>query len=273
MKLAFTTLACPDWPLEEIVRRASGWGYDGVDFRGLLDEVDVTRRPEFTTDLVHTKRLLANHGLRVSCISTSARYAVLEPEERQDQFDETVRNLDLAAALDAPLLRVFAGEMQEGETVDSVFSLVVDGLRRMGEEAAERDVTLGVETHDDWTASALMARLMTEVDHPHVGVVWDLHHPYRMTGESPQETLGLLGPYVVNVHVKDSVPADGGYEYVLVGEGDVPLHEMLARLEEDGYDGYATLEWEKRWHPELAGPEVALPHYVQTMREWGVGAT
>jgi sugar phosphate isomerase/epimerase len=56
---------------------------------------------------------------------------------------------------------------------------------------------------------------------------------------------------------------------VLLGEGDVPLKKMLDMLVAGGYAGYAILEWEKRWIPELAEPEVVFPQYVHKMREWG----
>ena len=43
---------------------------------------------------------------------------------------------------------------------------------------------------------------------------------------------------------------------------------MLDLLVAGGYDGYAILEWEKRWIPTLQEPEIAFPQYVQKMREW-----
>ena len=48
MKLGFSTLSCPRWDLESIAANAARYGFDGVDFRGLLDEMDVTVIPEFT---------------------------------------------------------------------------------------------------------------------------------------------------------------------------------------------------------------------------------
>ena len=125
-----------------------------------------------------------------------------------------------------------------------------------------------LETHDDWTDSATFARLMAETDHPRVRVLWDLHHPYRTNGELPAVTYPNLAPYTESIHVKDSVPTAHGHTYTLLGEGDVPLKEMLDLLIEGGYDGYAILEWEKRWHPDLAEPEIAFPQYVKKMREW-----
>lgn len=269
MKLSFTTLGCPGWTLRQIVENAAQMGYDGVDLRGLLDDIDISVRPEFTTHLSETKRMFADHGVAISGIAISARYAVVDPAEKSAQFDETRRNMELAAVLGTHILRVYGGRVPEGHTVDSILPTLVENLRQIGDEAEGFDVTLALETHDDWTDSAVFARLMAEADHPRVRVLWDLHHPFRTNGEPPEVTYANLAPYTVSTHVKDSVPnPGGGHTYVLLGEGDVPLKQMLDMLVEGGYDGYAILEWEKRWHRELAEPEVVFPQYVRKMREW-----
>ncbi|MEW5977509.1 MAG: hypothetical protein AB1898_17085 [Acidobacteriota bacterium] len=38
-------------------------------------------------------------------------------------------------------------------------------------------------------------------------------------------------------------------------------------LKRGGYQGYFSLEWEKRWHFEMVGPEVAFPDFVARMKE------
>jgi len=268
MKLSFTTLGCPDWTLAQIVENAAEMGYDGVDMRGLLEDIDISKRREFTTDLAETKQLFADHGVAISGIAISARYAVVDPAEREKQFDETRRNMELAAKLDTHILRVYGGRVPEGHTVDSILPTLVANLQKIGDEAADYDVTLALETHDDWTDSATFARLMSEVDHPRVRVLWDLHHPFRTNGEPAEVTYRNLAPYVASIHVKDSIPTEDGHQYVLLGEGDVPLQKMLDLLVKGGYDGYAILEWEKRWIPSLLEPEVAFPQYVAKMREW-----
>lgn len=269
MKLSFTTLGCPEWTMRQIVESAAQMGYDGVDFRGLLDEIDVSKRPEFTTGLRETKALFDDYGIVISGLLISARYAVVDPGEKQAQFDETRRNLALAAELGVPFLRVYGGRVPEGYTVDTISPFLIENLRQIGDEARVYGVTLALETHDDWTDSHIFARLMAQVNHPNVRVLWDLHHPYRANGESPESTYENLAPYTVSLHVKDSVPnQEGGHTYVLLGEGDVPLKSMLDMLVGGGYEGYACLEWEKRWHPELADPEVVFPQYVHQMREW-----
>lgn len=268
MKLSFTTLGCPGWTLRQIIENAAQMGYAAVDFRGLLDEIDISRRPEFTTGLDETRRLIADHGLVVSGIATSARYAVVDPAERAKQFDETQRNMELAARLDAHVLRVYGGRVPDGYTVETIMPILVDNLRAIADQAAAYDVTLALETHDAWTDSTVFRRLMDQTAHPRVRVLWDLHHPYRANGEDPVLTYNNLAPYTVSTHVKDSIPTADGHQYVLLGEGDVPLKKMLDMLVAGGYKGYAILEWEKRWIPSLAEPEIAFPQYVAQIRAW-----
>ncbi len=269
LKLSFTTLGCPGWTLRQIVENAAQMGFDAVDFRGLKENLDITSVPAFTTGLTTTRQMFADAGVAISGIATSARFAVSGTAELQANYDEARRNMELAAQLGAKFLRVYGGRVPEGHTVDSILPTLIDNLRQIGDEAAQYDVTLVLETHDDWTDSAVFGRLMGEVNHPRVRVLWDLHHPYRTNGESPQTTYANIGPYTASIHVKDSVPsADGGHQYVLLGDGDVPLQEMLELLVSGGYDGYAILEWEKRWISDLPEPESAFPQYVEMMRTW-----
>ena len=269
LKLSFTTLGCPDWTLGQIVENAAQMGFDAVDLRGLQEHLDITTAPEFTTGLATTRRMFDDAGVAISGIAISARYAVIDADKLQAHYDETRRNMELAAKLGTKYLRVYGGRVPDGHTVDTILPTLIENLRKIGDEAAQYDVTLVLETHDDWTDSVVFGRLMHEVNHPRVRVLWDLHHPYRTNGESPQMTYKNIGPYTASIHVKDSMPtADGGHQYVLLGDGDVPLKEMLDLLVAGGYNGYAILEWEKRWIPGLQEPEVAFPQYVAMMQSW-----
>jgi sugar phosphate isomerase/epimerase len=52
-----------------------------------------------------------------------------------------------------------------------------------------------------------------------------------------------------------------------MGEGDIPIKECLSLLKARGYDGYVSVEWEKRWQPHLLEPEIALPQYAAALRD------
>jgi sugar phosphate isomerase/epimerase len=55
----------------------------------------------------------------------------------------------------------------------------------------------------------------------------------------------------------------GSTHYVATGDGDFPFQTMFASLAQIGFEGFVSFEWENLWHPELARPEVALPHFIE----------
>lgn len=267
MRIAFSTLSCPRWDLETIARRGVEYGYDGVDFRGLGDELDVYKLPAFTSDAAATRRRLADAGLAVAGFSTSAHMFDATAAARAESLDQVRRYAELCRAFGAPLLRVFGGRL-DGVPLGEAVGLAAEALERMA--AATEPVCVAVETHDDWVATGPLAAVMHRVRAANVGLLWDLHHPYRLAGEDPRESYDNIGRLTRGVHVKDSIAnADGTFTPALAGEGDVPLGEMVQLLLDGGYDGYFTVEWEKRWRAEIAEPEDALPSYADFLRRVG----
>jgi fatty-acyl-CoA synthase len=54
----------------------------------------------------------------------------------------------------------------------------------------------------------------------------------------------------------------------LLGTGTVPVPAILRALAARGYRGWLAVEWEKKWQPQIAAPEEALPQYAQTLRSY-----
>ena len=129
-------------------------------------------------------------------------------------------------------------------------------------------VAVGVETHDAFSASSVVAELLALVPSDLVGAVWDSHHPHRM-GETPAEVYANLGPRILLAQVKDARrAADGEWQLVPLGTGEVPVRDMLSLLVAEGYPHWISVEWEKRWHPEIDEPEVALPQHLDLLTTW-----
>jgi len=264
MKLSVSTLGCPEWTLEEILERALEYGYDAVELRGLGPHLDLAESPTFADidareDVL---RLLRRAGLRISAVDSSVTLGERDRQKRAETLAHGRKAIDIAAALRAPYVRVFGGG-EDSST--SSLDRMAGSLLELCEHATNRGgVMLVLETHDCVSRGEQVAEVLRRARHPLAGALWDLHHPYRQ-GESPQETWDALGPWVRLVHVKDSKP---GGTYCLLGEGDVPIREMLGILKAGGYAGDISLEWEKRWIPELLEPEVVFPQYASTLRQY-----
>ena len=94
MKLAFTTLGCPDWDLERIIKNAVENGYNGIDFRGLLGELDIYKLKEFSSNVKETVRQFKEASLEIPCFSSSVKL-VTQSQEEYDRYIEELRQYAL----------------------------------------------------------------------------------------------------------------------------------------------------------------------------------
>jgi sugar phosphate isomerase/epimerase len=267
MKLAFSTLGCPKWSLDDILRNAVAYGYEGVELRGLQDEMFLPKHPALTPENREaTRRRFHDAGLAIVALGSSARLGVPESEWRK-QEDEAKAYAELAASLQCPVVRVFGGNIPQGMSRETYFALVAERLQKLAEFARPMKVTMALETHDALVKAADVATILAKVTADNAGCVWDVHHSVR-AGETPEQSVKALGKRIVATHLKDSVRINGRIRYVPTGQGDIPLRDAIKALRRIGYQGFLTFEWEKRWHPDIEEPEVVLPQFVTVVRGW-----
>jgi sugar phosphate isomerase/epimerase len=265
LPLGFSTLGCPQWDWRRVLDFAAAHGYVTVELRGLLEALDLTQRPEFApARLDDTRRELAERGLRVSCLGSSARMHEMDRGKRAAQLDEARRYIDLAQALGAPFVRVFGDRFVEGVPRTTMLAHIAGGLRELGEYAREKRVTVIIESHGDFTDSPTLLEILETAASPSVALLWDAHHTFVSGKEAPEDTVRQLGRFIRHTHLKDSVPAGtgAGRRYVLTGTGDVPVRRQVEALAQSGYRGLYSFEWEKRWHPEIEEPEIAIAQFA-----------
>jgi sugar phosphate isomerase/epimerase len=269
LPIAFSTLGCPKWPWSRVLEQAAALGYAGIELRGIEGEMDLTKRPEFQgTRLAASVKDLAALDLRITDLGASSRMHEADPAVRARQLDEGRRFIDLAHRLGAPYVRVFGDRIPEGEPKRVTMQRVIEGLRTLGEHARKGGVGIIIESHGDFTDSPTLLELLKGAAMPNVALLWDAHHTAVSGKEDPARTYSALGAYVRHTHLKDSKPEGEGVRYVLTGSGTVPVREAVDVLVRNGYKGYYCFEWEKAWHPEIEEPEVAFPHYAETMRRY-----
>ncbi len=258
MKLAFSTLGCPKWSEKQILAAARENGYQGVELRFFQGSLDLPAAlgefPGGVRNFVHQFEVAE---VEICCLDSSV---VLSKPEKD--VAEGERMIDLAAQVRAPYMRVFGGEVPDGESLESCRARAADKLSRLGRYGDGRGVRVLLETHDAFSTGESVAALLAAAGDTGTGVIWDVHHPHAHH-EPLEKTVALIGRRTYHVHVKDG-KEDG--TLTLLGEGDLPLRDQLAALRDMGYTGYLSLEWEKAWHPEIADPEVAFPHAARYLR-------
>jgi sugar phosphate isomerase/epimerase len=266
LPIGFSTLGCPSWAWLQILDFAEHNGFAAVELRGLQGKMDLPSLPEFASARIdQSKREIADHGLRISCVDSSANMHDEGPQHEQ-QLADARRFIDLASRLGAPYVRVFGNKLVGPRA--AALEHIAASLRSLGDYAGPKDVTVLLESHGDFTDSATLREILEKANSPHVALLWDAHNTYVEGKEDPAVTVKTLGKYIRHTHLKDSRTENGKDHYVLTGRGQVPVKRQVELLRQNRYTGYYSFEWEKVWHPEIEEPEIAIADYAQVMRQY-----
>lgn len=260
MKLAFSTLGCPDWRWSEIYSTAKDLKFDGIEVRGVANEMYVPDIRAFDCEHIDANIAKLKEGsveipMLTSGISIGNAYG--------NELDEAKEYIDLASKLSAKYIRIMISSKPQPENVDVCAAAQL--YTNMCEYAKDKGVTPLIETNGILADTRVMCDFMEKTQSENKGVLWDIHHPFRFFGEEPYETYRNIGRYIKYVHVKDSIIRGDDIVYRMMGYGDVPVFDALKVLKENGYDGYISLEWVKRWNPDLEEPGIVFAHYMSYM--------
>jgi len=270
MKLAFSTISCPAYTAGQICRAAQEYRYDAVELYAL--EGQRLTVPLIEERLSELRTTFRHAGVPICSLNSWGQFSMADPAARDAMEQQVIRALELAAELDCPQAKTFGGALPADVPKETVFDYVAEHLSRIARRAEALGVRLLLETHDGFSPSSHVKAILDRVPLPSFAALWDVHHPFRM-GETPEQVDAALGARVAHVHVKDCVRAAPGqdkWDYVLLGEGELAPHvrgalEHLARRQ---FSGFISVDWEKQWHPEIADPDIALPHFANRLREY-----
>ncbi len=266
MKLSFSTLACPDFTWTEICSMAKDFGLDGIEIRGLGNDLYAYKAGPFTPSKIDgTVKKLEEQQLVISCLSSGCSLKFKEKE--LENYNELTEYVKLAKRLSCKYVRVLGdSEPQPEGEVDDAY--IVNFLKKVSKIAQAEDVILLVESNGVFADTMRLRRLLDAVGSANVAALWDVNHPYRFMDESPERTVDNLGDYIKYVHIKDSVKCGETIVYKLMGEGTMPLNEVFDALKTIKYDGFISLEWVKRWSSELCDAGIIVPQFANYMERY-----
>jgi sugar phosphate isomerase/epimerase len=271
MKLAISTLPCKEWSLEKTLQLCNKNDITGLELRtGLNDwsQIDLSQ-PECDYIL----EMLTKHKIRITDLATS----VVVSGYDEYQLLEYERCVQLAKRLHTKGIRIMLGYFRERWS-QNIAEVDIEGmsywLRQADKIAGKNEVELWIETHNEYATGEALQRLFQDNRLPNSKVIWDVMHPIEQN-ENFVKTYDTLKEYLVHVHIKDGLPwADAdmaSWKYTKLGDGIVPIREIVHLLEDSGYSGYYSLEWESLWRNEIRGEdytgEIVIPHYSKFMKE------
>jgi len=261
LKYAFMTFSCPDYSLEQAIAAAEQYEYDGIEARIESNHAHGIE-PDATGDQrIAIRRAFEKTSIALCCISTSCRY--VDADAHAAQIEHTHKCIDLAGDVGCGMLRVFGGQLN-GVDRETGAARIVDAMNAVVDHAAERHVTLAMETHDDWAATRDLVPVVEQVNHPNFGVLWDVTHPTVQADESVTDAHDALMHVMKHVHVHDANIIDGKFDWQPIGQGQFNIRQAIALLLREAYAGYVSFEYINWSDP----PQVHLPRELATVKRY-----
>ena len=255
MKLSFSTRGWSDFAWDTLCASARAAGLTGIEVYN-ADGAFVSSR----TGMFHpsrasaTFRELRDDGLVITCVDS-----VWNAGEKNADTAEIENCISVCYDLRIPFVRVRTDDGADITTVE-------ENLKRILPLAEKKDVVLLIETVGTFANTEKLRDMLERFACDNVAALWDMNATYRDGGESADATIKNLGAFVRHVHLKDSEQTANGTRYCLIGEGSLPVDDMMRALRSVNYEGFVSLEWDPSWLPELADPELVFSHFASFMK-------
>lgn len=271
MKIAGHTMGTPEYTVTEAIALFHKIGAEGAEIvvqDGYRSGISCNSDKE---TLLEIKKCAEKNAIEICCLTPYFSYFnSLDERLRQEEIEGIRKVIDYCYCLEARYIRIYGGNLAAGDTeyLKERRDRLIDSLRFMGDSAMEKGVTLVVENHFNTMAVSAKesVELIRDVNHPAVRILYDQANLTFTGNEGYQEAVSIQQRYVSYMHVKDLVFKEGtmfsssevshpdeserNVYTRIVGEGIIEWPEILALVQKHGYDGWLSLEYERRWHPD-----------------------
>lgn len=206
--------------------------------------------------------LLKEHDLTVSSLSWAGGFAYSDGESYDAAIADAADAVDMARKIEASTLVVLPGT-RGSYTVNHGRKMIIEALRKVGDVAGEAGIQIALQPVDpDFAGDGCiletldkMLEFLTDCAHPQIGLNLDLFH-LRKTPKLLERIPELL-PWIRLVQLSDCHNPATELDRCLLGEGKLPLQELIESLEAVGYRGFydaplmSTAVWNSNYNQVL----------------------
>lgn len=245
--------------IDDVCRKASQWGFDGIEFRGRVPYDIESSLEEYMERIADGKK---KYGLKeilfgywVKGISSS------ESEVREKAIRDAVHFFKLAKEkCGTTICNVFADEIRSnypgvcptnynyhGSAVatEKEWNLTVEGFKKIGAEVEKLGMQIAFETHMNYIHDTPQScrKLVDLIDCPAVGLNMDCGNTvYFSNVPTPADVVKLYNDKIFYVHLKNSVSIGGVRHPTALAEGEINHRLYLKALKESGFEGPIAIE-------------------------------
>jgi sugar phosphate isomerase/epimerase len=233
--------------------------FDFIDFASALplDAVELTSYYFAETDDAYLQKLkdhAAAKKLAISGVPVGNNFCIRDDNRRKAEIEKVKQWVGRAYKLGAPTVRIFAGSLEKGDTLEAAQARCVTAIEECCKEADKVGVLLALENHGGITATPeQLLALVKPIKWKCLGVNIDTGNFHTA---DPYADLEKIVPYGVVCQIKTEVSAAGKKKE------EADLGRMVKILKDGNFHGYVALEYEA-----AEEPKDAVPRYVKELRK------
>lgn len=227
--------------IEEFIEKAVNLRLDGVDMTGYYFK---STDPAYLASL---RRLAYRNGVAFSGAACGVSMVQADAAKRAETLVEIKKWVDVADALGAPHLRIFAGKLPPGATLQQSIDWVVETMKAGCGYSSEKGIMLGVEDHSGVTQRAdVCLEIMHRVNSPYAGINLDITHFVPTASQDAYAQIEACIPYATNTHIRDEFD-DGS---------PIDLERVWGLFAHAGFKGFMSAEYEGKEDAATAVPKL-----------------
>ncbi len=258
MKLSYTIRGWKDRDWSQLCAAAVDTRLQGLEIDSVKNPIMQKKMSPINPELaVAAHRRLAEQGLTVPYIGTTCDFAA---EDAAGEIAEAIRS---AGDLLVPYVAV--------ATACTDTDTAIAALAPWVAAAEESGVVILIKTAGAFADTTKLRDVLNHFASDHLAACWSVFDTWFMAGETAEKTITNLGAYVRHVRLSDGTPEEGTpyISHELMGEGKLPMQDVMNALRSVNYDGFVSLHWEPAWISGLEDLEMILTHYAVYMGRFG----
>ncbi len=260
MKLSFSTKGWHNSTFDEFCQIAKDLKFSGIELHNIHNRLFTDKDGAFHDyAAAKTVRKLYEMKLTIPCIDTICNLA--DENTKSESIKEINACIAIANDLHIPYVRVKAYGEENYDLVSNIIAEILPTCEQKG-------IVILIETSGIFCDTAKLRDMLDSFACDNLAALWDMHSPYFVKNEDPEITIKNLGAYIKHVHIKDAIKTENGIEYCIIGEGKMPISEMMLGLRSVNFDGFISLEWVPEWCEELDDMEIIFSQFVNYMKQF-----
>ena len=279
-KISAHTMGTPLLSLEKAILLFEDIGFDGVEIIIADDYGCALKVSSAENEVNQIKQLIKDLNIKVSnLVPYTKNFNSNDKDLRLQSINEFKSIIDKADKLSCNSVRIWSGIDPDGDEYNNEsYKYLVESLTTIGDYLEGSSITANVENHHytEATTAIKTLNLVENINSNNIGILYDPANLIYLGDSNFKDAFEIQKKYINHVHLKDlTINKDSGPKITsigknkypvgsttpcLFGNGIIPWEEIIKYLNNNQYKNYISIEYEKRWHPEvLLDPEEALP--------------